>query len=107
MLSARCSIHLRGKWNYKRIPPPPPPPAVDAADTFHARFTRAHVKPNDHGGVMFARSSTIPRPRLRAKLLHALELNTEPVFLERAMEFDGILENGKREAMYFHDVIDK
>lgn len=23
MLSARCSIHLRGKWNYKRIPPPP------------------------------------------------------------------------------------
>lgn len=56
---------------------------------------------------MFARSSTIPRPRLRAKLLHALELNTEPVFLERAMEFDGILENGKREAMYFHDVIDK
>lgn len=63
MLSARCSIHLRGKWNYKRIPPPP----VDAADTFYARFTRAHVKPNDHGGVMFARSSTIPRSRQIAR----------------------------------------
>lgn len=93
MLSARCSIHLRGKWNYKRIPPPP----VDAADTFYARFTRAHVKPNDHGGVMFARSSTIPRSRLRAKLLDALELNTG---ISRTSDgirwnFGESLENGK------------
>lgn len=82
MLSARCSIHLRGKWNYKRIPPPP----VDAADTFYARFTRAHVKPNDHGGVMFARSSTIPRSRQIAR---------RPRIKYRyfSMKFDGTLGN--------------
>lgn len=42
MPSARCSIHLRGKWNYKRIPV-----LVDfsvVADTSCTRVTRTNVE---------------------------------------------------------------
>lgn len=58
MPSARCCIHLRGKWNYKRIQPPFGGFPL-ATDTLYSRGSRVYtLNQRSQKGVMFARSST-------------------------------------------------
>lgn len=70
MPSARCITHLRGKWNYKRIPPTARGSPL-AADTFCARLTRTHVKPTI-AEALYLRDPPRVCLRLRAKLLRVL-----------------------------------
>ena len=73
MPSARCSIHLRSKWNYKRIPPAARGSPL-AADTFcAARLTPSHTL----NQLDLAEASCLRDPpagvcpRLRAELLRS------------------------------------
>lgn len=70
MPSARCITHLRGKWNYKRIPPTARGSPL-AADTFCARLTHTHVKPTI-AEALYLRDPPWVCLRLRAKLLRVL-----------------------------------